>query len=211
LVLYDHFLHRFYFHFVRYPQIRQQSAFYYLQDRKKTVVHRRGAAGRTVASCYVLLLLLGSVLVSAKYSFWGNVWSNFTVNYKTDYEGILSNNNRFIDQQVFKYYMPFPALIHCILLLTLCLTLMGTVILLFSIINKKLIGIILNVILIIFVLIFNKHHIFFMWVSPFCHAVLALHNTYIYKQLSVPPCIFLLLFDIFRNSCYFVINENIEK
>ncbi len=138
------------------------------------------------AFTYVLVLLAGCMLSCAKYSFWGNVWSNFTIYYKKDYEGILSDSNRFIDQQVFKYYLPFQSVFHCIILLTLCLTLMGTIILFFSIIHKKLVGIVLNLILILFVLIFNRYHACIMWVSPFCHAVLALHNIYVYRQLSVP-------------------------
>lgn len=138
------------------------------------------------AFAYVLALLAGCMLSCASYSYWGNVWSDFTIYYKSEYEGILADSNRFIDQQVFKYYRPFQAMIHCIILLTLCLTLMGTIILFFSIIHKKLVGIVLNVILILFVLIFNMYHAGIMWISPFCHAVLALHNIYVYKQRSVP-------------------------
>lgn len=138
------------------------------------------------ALSYVLVLLAGCMLSCARYSFWGNVWSNFTIYYKSDYEGMLSDSNRFIDQQVFKYYLPFQSVSHCVVLLTLCLTLMGTIILFFSIIHKKLVGIVLNVLLILFVMIFNVYHADIMWISPFCHAVLALHNIYVYRQLSVP-------------------------
>ncbi len=138
------------------------------------------------AVTYIFLLLAGSMVSCSKYCYIGNIWSNFTVFYKTDYEAFLSDNNRFIDQQVFKYYSPYQSLFHSILLLVLCLTLMGTIILFFSIWNKKLIGIILNILLILFVLIFNEHHMGVMWLSPFCHAVLALHNKYVYKQFSVP-------------------------
>lgn len=135
---------------------------------------------------YVFCLLAGCMVCSAKYCFIGNVWSNFTVYYKTDYEELLADNNRFIDQQVFKYYSPYQSMVHSILLLILCLTLMGTVMLCFAIIDKKLIGIILNIVLIIFVLIFNDYRAPVMWISPFCHSVLALHNIYVYKELSIP-------------------------
>lgn len=138
------------------------------------------------AFVYVLILLAGCMISCARYSFWGNVWSNFTIYYKKDYEGVLSDSNRFIDQQVFKYYLPFQSVLNCIIFLTLCLTLMGTIILFFSIIHKKLVGIVLDVILILFVLIFNRYHADIMWISPFCHAVLALHNIYVYRQRSVP-------------------------
>ena len=138
------------------------------------------------AVTYIFLLLAGSIVSCSKYCYTGNIWSNFTVFYKTDYEALLSDNNRFIDQQVFKYYSPYQSLFHSIVLLVLCLTLMGTIILFFAILNKKLIGILLNILLILFVLIFNEHHMGVMWLSPFCHAVLALHNKYVYKQFSVP-------------------------
>ena len=137
------------------------------------------------ASIYVFLLLIGSVVGCSGYCYIGNVWSNFTMFYKTDYEALLSDNNRFIDQQVFKYYSPYQSLFHSILLLILCMTLMGTMLLFFAIVNKKLIGILLNIVLILFVLIFNEYHMGVMWLSPFCHAVLALHNKYVYKQFSV--------------------------
>ena len=138
------------------------------------------------AVIYIFLLLVCSIFCCSKYSYIGNIWSNFTVFYKTDYEMLLSDNNRFVDQQVFKHYSSYKSLAHGIMLLVLCLTLMGTIILFFSILNKKLIGIILNILLILFVLIFNEYHMGVMWISPFCHAVLALHNKYVYKQFSVP-------------------------
>ena len=120
-----------------------------------------------------------------KYSYVGNIWSNFTIYYKSSYEKLLSDNNRFIDQQVFKYYSPYQAVIHGVVLLLLCMVLMGTVTLYFSIMNKKLVAILLNVISILFVLIFNNYRIGAMWLSPFCHAVLALHNRYVYTEFSV--------------------------
>lgn len=138
------------------------------------------------AVLYTLLLLISGIISCSKYSYIGNVWSDFTMYYKSDYEMLLSDNNRFIDQQVFKYYSPYQSALHSGLLLVLCLTLMGTVILCFTIIGKKLVGIVLNIIFILFVLIFNEYHSGVMWVSPFCHAVLALHNTYVYRQLAVP-------------------------
>lgn len=138
------------------------------------------------AFVYILILFLGCMISCAKYSFIGNKWSNFTNYYKTNYESLLSDNNRYIDQQVFKYYMPYQSAIHGFLLLLLCLILMGTIILFFSIIDKKAIGIILNMALVIFVLIFNEYRSGIMWISPFCHAVLALHNVYVFKQFSVP-------------------------
>ena len=104
--------------------------------------------------------------------------------YDSAYKELLSDNYHFVDQQVFKYYSPYKSVLHGILLLLLCMTLMGTIILYFTIINKKLIGILLNVILILFVLIFNEYRAGVMWISPFCHAVLALHNVFVYKQQS---------------------------
>jgi hypothetical protein len=135
---------------------------------------------------YVLLLLLGCIISVAKYSYIGNVWSNFTVDYKALYEELLSDGNRFIDQQVFKYYLPYQTVIHGILLLILCMTLMGTIVIFFYIIDHKLIGIVINSLIILSVLIFNERRMGLMWVSPFCHSVLALHNVYVYKQMSVP-------------------------
>lgn len=138
-----------------------------------------------VSLLYILLLFAGCVASAAKYSYIGNIWSNFTIDYKIRYEDLLADNNRFIDQQVFKYYLPYEALVHSILLLLLCMVLMGTVTLYFSIRNKKLIAVIGNVVLILFVLIFNEYHTGIMWISPFCHAVLAMHNTYVFKAFSV--------------------------
>lgn len=134
---------------------------------------------------YILLLMAGCMVCAAKYCYIGNIWSNFTIYYKSSYEKLLFDNNRFIDQQVFKYYSPYQAVIHGVVLLLLCMVLMGTVTLYFSIMNKKLVAILLNVISILFVLIFNNYRIGAMWLSPFCHAVLALHNRYVYTEFSV--------------------------
>lgn len=138
------------------------------------------------AAVYVLLLLAGCVIATAKYAYPGNIWSNFTTGYELEYKELLSDSQHLVDQQVFKYFLPYQAVIHGILLLILCMTLMGTVILYCSIIDKKLLGIILNVVLVFFVLIFYKYRIWVMWISPFCHAVLIMHNIFVYKKFSVP-------------------------
>lgn len=148
---------------------------------------------------YILILLAGCMICSAKYSYVGNIWSNFTINYKSEYEDLLSDSNRFIDQQVFKYYSPYQAVFHGVVLLLLCMVLMGTVTLYFSILNKKMVAILVNFILILFVLIFNNYRVGVMWLSPFCHAVLALHNVYVYTMFSVPlwySYIYLMILEI---------------
>ena len=163
------------------------------------------------AVAYILVLLIGCMISCAKYGFAGNVWSNFTLFYKTDYEKMLSDSNRFIDQQVFKYYLPYQSVIHCFFLVALCLVLMGTVILYFSIINKKLVGLVLNIVLILFVLVFNQYHARVMWLSPFCHAVLALHNTYVYKQLSVPLVYSYLYLILMEGLLIFISIKQLKK
>lgn len=180
------FLIGFIFILASVPRLNSEQIFLIYRTGKKSWLFGEIIQVSVCAIIYIFLLLIGSIISCARYCYIGNIWSNFTVFYKTDYEALLSDNNRFIDQQVFKYYTPYQSLLHCILLLTLCLTLMGTIILFFTIQNKKLVGIILNILFILFVLIFNKYHIGVMWFSPFCHTVLALHNRYVYKQFSVP-------------------------
>lgn len=138
------------------------------------------------AFVYILLLLAGCVISTLKYCYVGNIWSNFTVYYEEAYKPLLSDSNRLIDGQVFRYYTPYASALHGILLLTLCLTLMGSIILFCAVMDKKLPGIVINLCLIFFVLIFNNSHAAVMWISPFCHAFLALHNIFVYKELSVP-------------------------
>lgn len=138
------------------------------------------------AVIYIMLLLAGCMISTFKYAYIGNVWSNYTINYELVYKDMLSDKYHFIDQQVFKYYMPYQSVLHGILLLVLCMTLMGTIVLFFSIIEKKLVGIILNVISIFFVLVFYEYRAWIMWISPFCHAVLLSHNVFVYRRLSLP-------------------------
>lgn len=137
------------------------------------------------AIAYIMVLLVGCMICTASYAYPDNIWSNFNILYRAKYEDMVSDSNRFVDQQVFKYYSSYGAVLHQILLLFLCLTLMGTVILFFTIIRAKLAGIILNMVLIIFVLLFNNYHAAVMWISPFCHSILALHNIFVFKQFSV--------------------------
>lgn len=179
------FLIGFIFILVDVPRLDSNQIFLIYRTGKKSWIIGEIFQIAVCAITYIMALFVGCVISSARYGFVGNVWSNFTLFYKTDYERLLSDSNRFVDQQVFKYYLPYQSVIHCILLSALCLIIMGTIILYFSIINKKLIGIILNVILILFVLIFNEYHVEIMWLSPFCHSVLALHNIYVFKKLSV--------------------------
>ena len=180
------FLIGFIFILASVPRLNSEQIFLIYGTGKKSWLFGEIIQVSVCAVIYIFVLFVSSIVSCARYCYIGNIWSNFTVYYKSDYETLLSDNNRFIDQQVFKYYSPYQSVLHCILLLALCLTLMGTIILCFTIINKKLVGIILNIFFILFVLIFNEYHTGVMWLSPFCHAVLALHNMYVYKQLSVP-------------------------
>ncbi len=180
------FLIGFIFILASVPRLNSEQIFLIYRTGKKSWLFGEIIQVSVCAVIYIFVLFVSSIVSCARYCYIGNIWSNFTVYYKSDYETLLSDNNRFIDQQVFKYYSPYQSVLHCILLLALCLTLMGTIILCFTIINKKLVGIILNIFFILFVLIFNEYHTGVMWLSPFCHAVLALHNMYVYKQLSVP-------------------------
>ena len=180
------FLIGFIFILASVPRLNSEQIFLIYRTGKKSWLFGEIIQVSVCAVIYIFVLFVSSIVSCARYCYIGNIWSNFTVYYKSDYETLLSDHNRFIDQQVFKYYSPYQSVLHCILLLALCLTLMGTIILCFTIINKKLVGIILNIFFILFVLIFNEYHTGVMWLSPFCHAVLALHNMYVYKQLSVP-------------------------
>lgn len=137
------------------------------------------------AFLYTLLLFLGSIAASARYSFVGNTWSNFTVFYKK-YREMLSGSRLNVHERVYKYHLPYQAALHGFLLLFLCMVVMGTAIIFFSVIGKKAAGIVLNMVMVMLVLLFNEHRSMAMWVSPFCHAVLALHNVYVYRRLSVP-------------------------
>lgn len=180
------FLVGFIFFLAGVPRLDNEQILFIYRTGKKSWLFGEILQVAVCAAVYILVLLAGCMLTCAKYCFIGNVWSNFTVYYKIDYEKQLSDTIHFIDQQVFKYYMPYGSVLHGVLLLLLCMTLMGTVVIYFSILNKKLVGIILNIVLILFVLIFSDNHMAAMWISPFCHATLALHNTYVYRQLSVP-------------------------
>lgn len=166
-----------------------------LDEHQVLLIYRTGKVnwyiGEVLQICiysisYVFILLAGTVAFCAGYSFTANQWSLFTVNYRYEYAEMLSNDYRYIDEQVFRYFYPNQAVIHGFLLLCLCLITMGMIMLLFSIIGRKMTGILLNVFLIVFVILFDQYRNPVMWVSPFCHAMLKMHNTYVYKLLSVP-------------------------
>lgn len=147
-----------------------------------------GEVLQIIASAFIFtfILLLGCIAVCAQYSFIGDKWSNYTSNYKQLYETVFAGSNLYIDEQVYKYYMPYKSALHGFILLVFCMIVMGTIVLFFSIIEKKIAGIILNIILVLFVLVFFEYRSNVMWLSPFCHAIIMLHNVYIFKQLSVP-------------------------
>lgn len=166
-----------------------------LDEHQVLLIYRTGKVnwyiGEVLQICiysvsYVLILLAGTIACSAGYSFTANQWSLFTVNYRYEYAELLSNDYRHIDEQVYRYFYPNQALLHGFALLCLCLITMGMVMLLFSIIKKKIIGILLNVFMIVFVILFDQYRSLIMWISPFCHAMLKMHNTFVFKQLSVP-------------------------
>ena len=131
------FLIGFIFILASVPRLNSEQIFLIYRTGKKSWLFGEIIQVSVCAVIYIFVLFVSSIVSCARYCYIGNIWSNFTVYYKPDYETLLSDNNRFIDQQVFKYYSPYQSVLHCILLLALCLTLMGTIILCFTIINKK--------------------------------------------------------------------------
>ncbi len=133
---------------------------------------------------YLSLLFLVCLAGGASYSYPGNVWSKYVVDYELVYKGKTSYSIT-IDDSVFRYDLPFKTALNTFLLMLLCLVVLGSIVLLFSILNKKIIGLLLSVLFIGFMVIFSGYRSWWMWFFPTSHGVISLHHIYIYRSEMV--------------------------
>lgn len=154
-----------------------------------------------VAFFYTALLLLVSIIGLIPFFFIGNIWSDFVFYFDQKYKDIVPDSLKTVPKEVFKYERyPYTIAIHCFLLAFLTLLVLGTIVLLFSIIGKKAIGLVINMCSIGFMVLFANYRVKIMWLSPTSHGVLALHHISILKELTIP---------LYWSYLYFLVVETI--
>ena len=168
------------------PKTSYESIFAIIRSGKKAWMFGEILTIIIESFLYLLMLLGVCILGSSSFSYVANVWSEYTVDFEKHYKYEVIYNNLYIEKEVYRFYSPYEAFLKSFLLMFLVLIIMGTIVLVFSIINKKLIGIIINMISIPSVLFFNRKRLFFTWLLPYPHAQLGLHNVYVLKKQTFP-------------------------
>ena len=165
---------------------RVNNEFYFYIHRADKLVWLFGELLNVIVSSFLYLSLLFLVCLAggAVYSFPGNVWSRYVVDYELVYKAKASHNIT-IDDSVFRYELPFKTALNAFLLMFLCLVVLGSIVLLLSIFGKKIIGLLLCVLCIGFMVIFSGYRSWWMWFFPTSHGVISLHHIYIYKKEMV--------------------------
>lgn len=179
------FLLGFMFLLVGVPRVNNEYIFFVQRAGKSIWLFGEVIHLFIAALLYTAMLLTVCIAGIATYSFIGNVWSDYVVDFEIKYRKIIGGKNT-INASVFRYDYPYRTAVNAFCLMVLCLLVLGTIVLLFSIINKKTIGLILVVVLIGCMVIFSGYRIWWMWLIPTSHSVIALHHIYVFKKYMVP-------------------------
>ncbi len=198
------FMIGFLFVIVDTPRLDQGQIFLIYRAGKNGWLLGEIAAVAIQSIVYLTLLFAGTVAMSFKHAFVGNIWSFFTVDYDAKYKTLLGGSDLSVHKQVFKYYMPYTAFINTVILMFLCMLFLGMVLLFSSVVHKKIIGVVTNVVLLFFLIVFGDYHSPVMWISPYCHMVLAMHNNFVYRELSVSLLWSYLYFAVGLSTIYII-------
>ena len=192
------FLMGFIFFLISIPKINSDYIFFVQRAGKKTWLFGEVINIGFVSMIYMGLMAVVSIVGVASYSFTGNVWSDYVLDYDLKYKEIVGGENMPIDHTVYRYDYPFRTALNAFLLMFLCLLVLGIVVLVFSIINKRIIGILLDVVFIGSVLLFENLRTGFMWIFPTSHSVIKLHHVFVFKKSMIPLPL---------SYCYFIVVE----
>ena len=140
----------------------------------------------TASALYTLGFFVFSLLEMLPYVDVSNRWSYYTVNFEARYMETVPNGSHYIPVEVFRFYLPKTAALHSLLLLFIGFVDLGLIILFFSVIKIKIVGLLIDIVSILGIIFFNNVKKSMAWLLPFSHTQLSLHNTYVFKKLSFP-------------------------
>ena len=179
------FLLGFMFLLVGVPRVNNEYIFFVQRAGKNIWLFGEVIHLFIVSLIYTALLLIVCIAGIGTYSFIGNIWSDYVVDFEAKYRKTVGAANT-VNASVYRYDYPYQTALNAFCLIVLCLLVLGTIVLIFSIINKKTSGLILCVVLIGCMVIFSGYRIWWMWLIPTSHSVIALHHIYVFKKYMVP-------------------------
>ncbi len=180
------FFMAFVFFLIGIPRVNSEYIFFVQRTGKLTWLLGEILHVFVASAIYLLSLFVVCVAGVSAYSFTGNVWSDYTLDFDTKYEALLSGSQLHIESDVFRYGFPFQTTVHALLLMLFGMLVLGTIVILFSIINKKVVGIMVVVVSVGNTLLFSQLHSKWMWLSPVSHSLIKTHHVYILKKYLVP-------------------------
>lgn len=178
------FLLGFLFLWAGIPRINNEHIFSVYRAGKKVWLAGELIHLLIVSALYPLMLLGLCILGVSRYSFVGNIWSDYVIDYDLKYKEIVGSGLS-INASVFRYDYPYKTALNALLLMILCLLVLGSIVLFFSVINKKIAGMIIVMLLIGCMVIFSNYRIWWMWILPTSHSIISLHHIYVFKKYMV--------------------------
>ncbi|MDY4078702.1 MAG: hypothetical protein ACI33J_06635 [Clostridium sp.] len=136
---------------------------------------------------YLFIVFIGCVFLSFKKGKVSNSWSEVITKYNKNFpEDSHSFASELIDGRLYNQMTPLNALVNTMLLIGLYLFVFSLILLLFYLMDKKFIGILINIIIMAIGTALTFIELDIMWITPLANSIIWLHYTEFYSEYIVP-------------------------
>lgn len=168
------------------PKMSANDTFVLVRTSKKSRIAGQIIFAFFASLTYITALFAVITLYTAPHSFFTNAWSTVTRTMDGDKDmarefGVVAP----IYSNMFNHSHPVDALINSVALMTLSLTVIALIILLFNLKGQKILGIVAGISLVAtgYTLISMRH--ITQWLFPMAHSMIVTHNTPVIKTIPL--------------------------
>lgn len=148
--------------------------------------------------CYLLFIVISTMIQVAGYSFFANGWSLVVTDYKAEMMDMGAvSMEELVPLNLYFQMPPIGAFCLSYAFVFLFLFLCGQILLWATLYGKKLIGFWLVLSSIAIGIALSAIRIWWMWLFPVCHSILWIHYQDYYREYVFSPWISLILFIVF--------------
>lgn len=159
-----------------FPSNEQSNIFFNVRLSKRKWLVSQWVFSLMVTVTVLMFFLVVTTLLTVKNGFLANIWSYYTVLTPKDYpEVFTSSNNVFLEKNLYLQSYPFDAFVKVVSLFFLYMQWICSILILFKLINKRMLGVILVFAEIIAGMITWGLVSDIMWLFPMANAVFSWH------------------------------------
>lgn len=170
-----------------FPSNEQSNIFFNVRLSKRKWLVSQWVFSLMVTVTVLMFFLVVTTLLTVKNGFLANVWSYYTVLTPKDYpEVFTSSNNVFLEKNLYLQSYPFDAFVKVVSLFFLYMQWICSILILFKLINKRMLGVILVFAEIIAGMITWGLVSDIMWLFPMANAVFSWHYDSFLSDETIP-------------------------